>query len=106
MEKRKPELRAVNRAGQSLIRQLDSPDDIEKTLDKLSDRYYDVLDKTKDKLNDTKEKVNKVKIFINIIEVLEVWIEEVVVIVIRIGETSSTEPDTVKKLLAQVQVKA
>ena len=103
LEKRKPDLRAVNRAGQSLIRQLDSPDDIEKQLDELSDRYYVVADKTKDKLHNVKETVQKVKIYIQVIEVLEIWIEEIIIIVDKF-DTCGTDPETVKRQLEHVQV--
>lgn len=102
LEKRKPDLRAVNRAGQALIRQLDSPDDIEKDLDKLSDKYYEVVDKVKDKAEKQKEGLGKLKNFIEIIEVLEVWIEETYVIIDKV-DTSKTEPEAVKKELQVVE---
>lgn len=104
LEKRKPDLRAVNRAGQALIRQFDdSPDNmIEKDLDKLSDRYYEVVDKAKDKEAKQKDALGKVKYFIEIVEVLEVWIEEVYVIIGKV-DTSKTEPEAVKKQLEVVQ---
>ena len=96
-------MRAVNRAGQSLIRQLDSPDEIEKELDQLSDKYYIVVDKSKDKQSETKDCLHKVKVFLEIIVVLEVFIEETVIIIDNFDVTG-TEPETVKKQLAKVQV--
>uniref|UniRef100_A0A7M5V1J7 Uncharacterized protein n=1 Tax=Clytia hemisphaerica TaxID=252671 RepID=A0A7M5V1J7_9CNID len=102
LEKRKPDLRAVNRAGQALIRQLDSPDDIEKDLDRLSDKYYETVDKTKDKLGEQKDSVNKIKHFIEIIEILEIWIVETYIVIEKI-DTGKTDPEDVKKEMETIQ---
>ena len=104
LEKKKPELRAVNRAGQSLIRQLENPEKLEKELDELSDKYYCVTDFTKSRLKATKEAVAKVRVFIEIMEVIEIWIEEVITIV-KGFESAGTEPETLKKQLEEIEVR-
>ena len=95
-------LRAANRAGQSLIRQLDEYDDIETELDTLSDNYYDVVEKAKDKLKTAKETVKKAKRFVLVIEILEVWILEIVEIISRF-ETVGSDPETIKKQLKEIE---
>ena len=102
LQKKKPEIRAFNRAGQSLIRQLDDSEDVEAELDKLSDSYYDLVDKAKDKLKETKETVKKVKQFVEIIEVIEIWITEIIEIVEKF-EVVGNEPDAIKKQLKEVE---
>ena len=93
----------MNRAGQSLIRQLDSPDEIEKELDELSDRYYELVDKTKDKKKVTKDTLSRVKQYVEIIEVLEVWIEEILVLITK-QEPTGSDPDSIKKQLKAIEV--
>ena len=102
LQKKKPEVRAVNRAGQSLIRQLDTAEDVEAELDKLSDDYYDVLDKAKDKLKETKEKVKKVKEFVEIIEVIEVWVTEIVEIITKLS-TVGNDPLAIKDKIKEIE---
>lgn len=92
----------MNRAGQALIRQLDSPDEIEKDLDKLSDKYYETVDKTKEKHDEQKESVNKIKVFIEITEILEIWIEETYVVIEKIDRTAS-DPENAKKQMETIQ---
>ena len=92
----------MNRAGQALIRQLDSPDEIEKDLDKLSDKYYETVDKTKEKHDEQKDSVNKIKAFIEIIEVLEIWIEETYTVIKKIDPTA-TDPEKAKKNMETIQ---
>ncbi len=66
----------MNRAGQSLIRQIDNPEKVESELDKLSDSYYVILDKAKEKRNLTKDTVVKIQQILEIIAEIEIWIEE------------------------------
>ena len=54
LEKRKPDLRAVNRAGQALIRQLDQPEDLERELD--NDRYQILVERTRERRNEVGDK--------------------------------------------------
>ncbi len=101
LQKKKPVPRAANRAGQSLMRQLDEPDDVEAELDKLSDDYYDLVDTAKEKLKTTKETVKKVKEFVELIEIIEVWIIEVVDVVTKL-EAAGTDPDSIKKQVKEI----
>lgn len=102
LQKKKPEIRAVNRAGQSLIRQLETADDVEAELDKLSDDYYDVLDQAKDRLKERKENVKKVKEYVEIIEILEVWITEIHEIVTK-ANTAGNDASAIKDRVKEVQ---
>lgn len=86
-----------------MIRQLDSPDEIEKELDQLSDKYYEVVDKVKEKQNKKKEHLQKVKHFLEIIVILEVYIEETIIVIEKF-DVSGTEPEAVKKQLEKVDV--
>ena len=95
-------MRAVNRAGQSLIRQLDSAEDVESELDKLSDDYYDILDKAKDKLKDSKENLKKVKEFVEIIEIIEIWVTEVFEIIGSL-RTVGNDPAAIKSKVKEIE---
>ncbi len=85
-----------------MIRQLDDTENVEAELDKLSDDYYDLVDKAKEKLKATKETVKKVKEFVEIIEVLEIWIIEITEIITRF-EPVGTDPVSIKKQLKEVE---
>lgn len=99
-------MRAVNRAGQSLIRQLDIYDKIEEELDELSDTYYVVTDKTKEKLSQTKEQLQKVKMFIELVVALEVWVQDAYVIIESFDheQHECADDDVVKDKLEKLQV--
>ena len=102
LQKKKPEVRSLNRAGQSLIRQLSDADDIEAELDKVADDYYDAVDAAKEKFKETKEQLKKAKEFIEIIEIIEVWVIEVFEILENV-EHGSSEPGDVKLRLKQIE---
>lgn len=99
-------MRAVNRAGQSLIRQLDIYDKIEEELDELSDTYYVVTDKTKEKLSQTKEQLQKAKMFIELVVALEVWVQDAYVIIESFDheQHECADDDVVKDKLEKLQV--
>lgn len=99
-------MRAVNRAGQSLIRQLDIYDKIEEELDELSDTYYVVTDKTKEKLSQTKEQLQKAKMFIELVVALEVWVHDAYVIIESFDheQHECADDDVVKDKLEKLQV--
>ena len=92
----------MNRAGQSLIRQLDSPESVESELDKLSDDYYDLLDNAKDKLKDCKDNLKKVKEYIEIIEIIEIWITEVYEIISNV-RNAGNDPSVIKSKVKEIE---
>ena len=104
LEKRKPELRGINRVGQSLIRQLPDPTETEKLLDNLSDKYFEVMAKTKEKSIKQKDTLTKVIEFVTIIEELEVWAEEIYE-VINLFNLNATDPEGLKKQLQSIEVR-
>ena len=103
LDKKKQDLRAVNKSGQTLIRNLDSQDKIESDLDRLSDNYYVVIDKVKDKRDATKDALSKVTHLLEIIIEIEIWIEEVYVTLERIAQPT-TDCSVMKSHLEEIQV--
>lgn len=103
MEKKKHDLRSVNRAGQILIRHIDVPDKIESDLDKLSDSYYALLDKVKDKRDDTKDYLTKVVRLMQLIVEIEVWIKEIHPRLQSLSQPT-TDPGVMKTQLEDIQV--
>eukprot|EP00112_Aurelia_sp_Birch-Aquarium-sp1_P005322 Seg1602.3 transcript_id=Seg1602.3/GoldUCD/mRNA.D3Y31 product="Microtubule-actin cross-linking factor 1" protein_id=Seg1602.3/GoldUCD/D3Y31 len=102
LEKKKHDLRSVNRAGQTLIRHIDLPDKIESDLDKLSDSYYALLDKVKDKRDDTKDYLTKVVRLMQLIVEIEVWIKEIHPRLQSLSQPT-TDPGVMKTQLDDIQ---
>ena len=103
LEKKKHDLRSVNRAGQTLIRHIDVPDRIESDLDKLSDSYYALVDKVKDKRDDTKDYLTKVVRLMQLIVEIEVWIKEIRPRLQSLNQPT-TDPSMMKTQLDDIQV--
>ena len=85
-----------------MIRQLECPDEVESELDKLSDDYYDILDKAKDKLKDSRENLKKVKEFIEIIEIIEIWVTEIIEIIANVRSIGN-DPVAIKGKVKEIQ---
>ena len=96
-------MRTINKSGQILIRNIDSQDKIEIELDKISDSYYLIFDKVKDKRDETKATLAKVTQLLQIVIEIEIWIEEVYVIIEKIGHPT-TDSSTIKSHLEEIQV--
>ena len=103
LDKKKHDLRAINKSGQTLIRHLDSQDHVENELDKLSDNYYSVLDKAKDKRDEKRATLSKVNQLSRNINEIEDWIKEVNGIVEKISQPT-TDLDVMKSRLEEIQV--
>ena len=104
LDKKKHDLRTVNKSGQMLVRNLDSQEKIEADLDKLSDDYYLIIDKAKDKRDRTKDVLNKVTYLLEIITEIEIWIEEVHVRLYRMSNPT-TDCSVIKSYLEEIQVR-
>ena len=103
LDRKKQVLRSLNRAGQSLIRQIDDPDTIDTELDKISDQFYVVVDKVKNKKDQTKDTVARVEQLLEVIIEIEIWIEETYMRLDRL-ENPASDPSHLKAQLEEVQV--
>ena len=103
LDKKKQDLRVINKSGQTLIRNLDSQDKIEADLDRLSESYYVVVDNVKEKRDKIKDTLGRVTYLLEIIVEIEIWIEEVYVIFQRIA-LPTTDPSVIKSHLEEIQV--
>ena len=103
LDKKKQDLRVINKSGQTLIRNLDSQDKVEADLDKLSENYYIVVDNVKEKRDKIKDALGRVTYLLEIIIEIEIWIEEVYVILQRIA-LPTTDSSVMKSHLEEIQV--